>query len=116
MERRRIARKYMMYYTRVFKMPAGELVGHLVDITPAGAMLISEKQIAVNQIFNLKLEISADISDQAFILFKAKSVWCDKDIDPRFYNTGFELLDVPKENLVIIDRIIETYGFRENQP
>ena len=72
MERRRIARKYMMYYTRVFKMPGGELVGHLVDITSAGAMLISEKPIAVGQLFNFKLEISADISDQAFILFKAK--------------------------------------------
>ena len=113
-ERRKISRKYMMYYTRVFKMPGGELIGHLVDITPAGAMLISEKPIATDQLFRFKMELSMDVAEKPYMIFKARSIWCRKDVDPHFYNTGFELTDISPEDNATIERIVEAYGFRDN--
>lgn len=113
-ERRKIPRKYMMYYTRIFRMPNGEFIGHLVDITKAGAMLISESPIAVNHTFQLKMELSPDVSDRPFMLFQAKSIWCRKDVDPHFYNTGFQLIEMTEEDLETINRIVEAYGFRSN--
>jgi len=115
MERRRIPRKYMMYYTRVFKMPGGVLLGHLVDITSAGAMIISEGPIPTDQTYRVKLELSPDVSETPYMIFNARSVWCKKDVDPRFHNTGFEILEPSEEQVAIIDRIIEAYGFRDNE-
>lgn len=114
-ERRKIPRKYMMYYTRIFKMPGGVLLGHLVDITSAGAMVISEAPIPTEQIFRVKLELSPDVSENPYIVFDARSVWCKKDVDPRFYNTGFEILEPSESQIAIIERIIEAYGFRDNE-
>ena len=113
-DRRRIPRKYMMYYTRIFKMPGGVLLGHLVDITQGGAMVISEDPIPTNQTYRIKMELSPDISESPYMIFNARSVWCKQDVDPRFYNTGFELLNVTEEHIQIIDSIVEVYGFRDN--
>jgi len=103
-----------MFYSRVFNAQTRELVGHLVDITPQGAMLISEAPLPTNTMFQLKMELSEDIADKPYLEFGAKSLWCQQDIDPHFYNTGFQLLDVPSQDVEIIQRIVEAYGFRDN--
>jgi hypothetical protein len=113
-ERRKIKRRYLMYYSRVFDAHTEELVAHLVDITPQGTMLISENPLPIDTVFQFKMELSEDIASKPFIKFEAKSLWCQRDIDPHFYNTGFELLGVPPEDIEIIERIVEAYGFRDN--
>jgi hypothetical protein len=45
--------------------------------------------------------------------FEAKSVWCRLDIDPNFYNTGFQLAEISDEGKKIIGQIVEDYGFRD---
>ena len=111
-DRRKNKRRYLMYYSRVYE--AENLIGHLVDITPQGAMLISEKMIETDRIFKLRMELSADVTDRPFMEFIAKSLWCRPDIDPNFYNTGFELLGISQSEIEIIERIVEAYGFRDN--
>jgi PilZ domain len=111
-DRRKIKRRYLMYYSRVYV--AENLIGHLVDITPQGAMLISEKPVETDKIVKLRMELSADVTDRPFMEFIAKSLWCRPDIDPNFYNTGFELLGVSQSEIEIIEKIVEAYGFRDN--
>jgi hypothetical protein len=111
-EKRKFKRRYLMYYVRVFDVYTGELVGNLVDITPQGAKLVSKASIPTNRVFQLKMELSEDIADKPYLEFTAKSLWCQPDIDPRLYNTGFQLLDVAPQDVEIIQRIIDTYGFR----
>lgn len=113
-ERRKIKRRYLMYYSRVFDARNGALIGHLVDITPEGIMLISETPLAADQMFRFKMELSEDIADKSYLTFTAKSIWCQPDVDPRFFNTGFHLLDITPQDTAIIQHIIEAYGFRDN--
>lgn len=113
-DRRKIKRRYLMYYSRVFDAHTQILLGHLVDITPLGAMLISEKPIETDIDFRLKMELSHDIADKRYLEFESKSLWCRRDIDPSFFNTGFELINVSAEDNAIIKRIVESYGFRDN--
>jgi hypothetical protein len=113
-ERRKIKRKYLMFYTRVFDADTEHLIGHLVDITPDGARLISEAPVPTGHDFNLKMELSGDIADQPFLEFSARSLWCKPDVNPSFYNTGFQLLSITPEGVAIIERIVEAYGFRDN--
>jgi hypothetical protein len=44
----------------------------------------------------------------------AISRWSHPDIDPRLYNTGFELTRISPENEGTIQRIIAIFGFRDN--
>ena len=109
-ERRKIQRQYLMYYSRVYD--GDLLLGHLVDITSQGIMVMSEKPILTGLVFRLKMELSSDIAEQTFLEFTAKSLWCQPDIDPDFYDAGFELVDVLPSDVEIIERIVEAYALR----
>lgn len=113
-ERRRVKRKYLLFYTRIFDARTNALLGHLIDITPQGAMLISEKPLPVGEAVRLRMELSPDVSTLPYVEFDAHSVWCRPDVNPLFYNTGFELRAVTPEQAEIIENIIEAYGFRDN--
>jgi len=45
--------------------------------------------------------------------FNAKSLWCDKDINPDFYDTGYQILDLDIEAAKIIEELISDFGFRD---
>ncbi len=44
-EKRKFRRRQIIYYLRVFDQSTDQLLGHLVNITSEGAMIISENQI-----------------------------------------------------------------------
>ena len=102
-----------MFYSRVFNLNTGELVGHIVEITPTGAMLISETPLEINVNCHLKMELPDELSSKHFLNFEAKSVWCNHDIIPAFYDIGFQLLNVPQSDIDLIERLVDAFGFRE---
>lgn len=114
LDRRKLKRKYLAFYTRVFEAGTRRLVGHLVDITPGGCMLISETPVRTGQVFQLKLELTADIAEASYLEFTAHSLWCREDVNPRFYNTGFDFVSITPEGVEVIQRIVDAYGFRDN--
>jgi hypothetical protein len=79
-----------------------------------GAMLITPTPIPVGVNFNLKRELSEEIADIPFMEISAQSLWCHADINPSLYNSGFKFLDVSPENALIINNIVDKFGFRDN--
>jgi len=112
-ERRKFQRKHLIYYLRIFDRNTTRLIGHLVDITPEGVMLMSEEPIETNTTLQLRMGLPKEIKKSKEITFDAKSLWCKKDINPDFYDTGFELLDVPREVVEIIKRLIRDFQFQD---
>lgn len=113
-ERRKLKRKHIVFFARVFDAQTEQLLGHLVDITPEGAMLISESALPTDVNLRLKVELAEDIAPQPFLELEARSLWSRPDVNPRFFNTGFQLLRTTPEDVAIIQRIVKTYGFRDN--
>lgn len=111
-DRRKTKRRYVMYYSRIHE--AEKLIGHLADITPQGLMVLSDKPLEIDRIYKLRIELSADVTDLPFMEVLAKSLWCKPDVDPNFYNTGFELVGISQAEIDVIQRIIELFGFRDN--
>ena len=113
-DRRKLKRKSLMIYSRVFDLQTTKLVGHLVNITPEGAMLISETPVPGGQDYRLKMELSPDVADVPYLEFEARSLWCQPDVNPQFYNTGFRFLSIAPESIAIVQKIVEAYRFRDN--
>jgi hypothetical protein len=113
-ERRKLPRKYLMYYTRVYDTGTSQLLGHLVDITPEGAMLVSEKPIPAGADYRLRMELTDDVADEPYLEFDARSLWCRPDVNPRFYSTGFQLPSITPQQAAAIQHIVDSYGFRDN--
>lgn len=114
-ERRRLKRRYLRYYGRVYDARGSGQIGNLVDITEKGAMILTDHPIPANQILNLRLELTADIAHQPFLEFIAKSIWRQPDLDRHRYNIGLEIIGLTANGEEIIRRIVALYGFRDNQ-
>jgi hypothetical protein len=114
--RRKINRRYLLYFVRVYDADTRQQIGNLVDITPHGVMIVSQDPIPENQAMRLRLELTSDIADKPFMEFPTRSIWCNPDLEPSLHNTGFEILELALEDTRIIEKIVETFGFRDNEP
>jgi len=47
---------------------------------------------------------------------EARLAWCRPDIDPAFYNIGFEFLAVSEVESRIIEEMVEAYEFHRDNP
>ena len=113
-ERRRTKRRYLLYYGRIYDETARKLLGYLVDITENGLMLLSDEPFPVGETGRFKLEVTDDIGEHPFINFKAKSMWCEPDLDPSHFDTGFEIEEIKPSDKELISAIVSKYGFRDN--
>jgi hypothetical protein len=113
LEKRKLQRRHLIYYLRVFDRNTVNLIGHLVDITPEGVMVISENPIELGLTFQMRMILPKEIFGKEQITFDAISKWADKDVNPSFYDTGFQLLEISDENRLIVTQLIEDFGFND---
>lgn len=110
---RKFKRRHLVYYLRVFDISTDELIGHLVDITPEGIMLISDSPVEANKTFHMRLILPAEILAKKNLDFEAKSLWSKKDINADFFDTGFHLIDVKLEEIEIIEYLTTEFGMQD---
>jgi hypothetical protein len=89
------------------------MVGRLVDITPDGIRLVSEHEISVDTIFELRLILPEGFADGEYLDFEAKSVWCKRSANPSLFETGFLLINDSATQIKIIEDLIADIGFSE---
>ncbi|MCX7753639.1 MAG: PilZ domain-containing protein [Anaerolineales bacterium] len=116
-ERRTLERKYLMVYSRVFDRITGKILGYLSDLSPKGAMIISDDPLTENSILSLRFDLPDPLLFPTDHLnLQARVAWCKPDIDPSFYNIGFEFLEVSEQQKAIIEDMIVAYEFRRDLP
>ena len=101
----------LVQYLRVVKAENNETIGHLVDVTTEGMMLISENSIPLHQTYNLRMEIPTEENIPQMIALTAESLWTKKDVNPAFHDTGFRLVNPSKRAINAITRLIEELAF-----
>ena len=111
-DRRNIKRRHLIYYLRVWDLKTDQLLGHIVDINTGGFMLISEKQVTPDQAFDLEIRWMSPEQEELRIQFQATSRWSSNDVNPAFFDTGFELIGAVEEVLEPIREMITEYGFQ----
>jgi hypothetical protein len=113
LERRNLKRRHLLFYLRVFDASNGKILGHLVDISQEGIMLISERPIASGHSFALEMDIPTGTDSSSRVQFTARSIWSKKDINPNFFDTGFKILEMEPNCSEIITGLIELFGFSD---
>ena len=113
-ERRKFKRRYLAFYSRVFETQSHQMLGHVVDMTPQGLMLISETPLPLDTNFSLEIELPEGFASKRAITFSARSRWSQVDLDPQFHNIGFELVKIEPEDVGVVQNIVDTFGFRDN--
>jgi hypothetical protein len=112
-ERRKLERKHLVIYSRVFDRKTGRIIGYLGDMTSGGAMIIGEQRIEPGTELDLRFDLpDMPELDRDHLDVRARTVWCQPDVDPSFVNVGFNFLDLAEEHLKIVEILIDLYEFR----
>lgn len=112
-ERRRHKRRHLIYYLEVFDDATDRLIGHVVDMTVKGIMLMSEEPFELNSTLRLRIDLPAETRGKTQLKFDATSLWTRKDVNPDYHCTGFELHDVSLDDLNTIKRVIARFKFKD---
>jgi hypothetical protein len=111
-EKRKMPRKYLIIYSRVFDQTLGKLLGYLSDLSEEGAMVIAEEPLAVGTILPLHFDLPDPTVFQGHSLnITARVAHCDVDISPVFFDIGLEFQNPLPEQKVIIEKMMEFYEF-----
>lgn len=113
-ERRKFKRRFIMYYTRIFDRNTGAVLGYLVDLSAIGSMVVSEEAFVPGKVYRLRMDIPEEFSSKACLDFEAECVWSRPDTDPRFFDSGLQLLNISEADVELIERLMQEYGFRDN--
>jgi hypothetical protein len=90
-ERRKLERKQLLFYLRVLEGSENDVLGHLVNFSSGGLMLLSDVAVAVHKKYKLRLRLPAFTCERSEVVFDAFSRWCHQDVNPEFYLTGYQV-------------------------
>jgi len=111
--RRHYKRRHLAYFMKVYDDQTGERLGHLVNITHNGVMLVSTDEIQPDLTIRLRIMLPDEIGDTDALVLEGTSVWSGVDYDPSKFITGFSVAETKGTDTAVIDQIIERYGFVE---
>ena len=116
-ERRKLPRKYLIVYSRVFDRDLGRMLGYLADMGLGGAMVISEMPLTVDEKINLRFDLpDVKVFEAARLDISARVAHCEPDISPGFINIGFEFEALNAKQKKIIETMMDVYEFRRDIP
>ena len=110
-KKRIVERKNLVYYLKITDMETNQTMGYAVNISNHGFMLIINKPIQTESLFQLKMLLPQEIQGSNSFEFSAMSRWCQKDENPDFYNIGFQFADISAEGVQLINWLIDKYCF-----
>jgi hypothetical protein len=110
---RKYERYYLSNYLKVINRQTNLIVGHCVNVSNGGMMVISEKPVKTKNIFQFKMFLPEEIEGNRYVNFIAISKWCKHDENPDFYNTGFQLHNITPEVTQVIKHLINNFAIDE---
>lgn len=113
LEKRQVERKYLVFYLRVFDGMSPKVLGHVVNLSSKGIMLLSDLAIPVNEEYRLRMKLPTSVCERGDLVFEATSRWSKKDANPDFYLTGFQIHNLDENDKVDILSLLDEFSFLE---
>ncbi len=112
--RRKMKRRYLIFYLSVYELPENRLLGYMVDISKGGIKLMSNQPLEAERPYTLKVKLPEHGEYGSAFTLDAHCLWCRPGPNPDIYDAGFKLLDCPEGVEEAIRRVIEELGFNEH--
>lgn len=112
-ERRKLKRRHLIYYLRVYNSKTGSFLGHLVDITADGLMLLADHRVRLGRTIPMRMRLPGERRGGRQLELEATSLWCSRDVNADFWDVGFRIVDLNRRQMSTIDTLIEDYGFKD---
>lgn len=108
-------RRKLIFYLEVFDRDSGQMIGRLVDIHVAGMLLVSDRRCQEGLELNLRIMTGNNLLETVpeDLEVTAGVRWSRKDVNPDYYVTGLQFLEVSPHQEKMIWELIRSLSFHE---
>ena len=106
-ENRQQPRMHVITYLKVQKQNSDKEFGQVVNISSEGMGLYSQVPLQSESTVRLKLSLPSVSNEINEFAFDARVAWCRESVLPGYYDSGVQLIDVPPDNLAVLEEFIE---------
>lgn len=110
-EKRKHKRIPLHYYLMVSEKGTRKELGYMIDVSKEGFKLLSEGPISVGSELLCVLRLPEFFNDRKEISFLATTCWCQKDVNPDYYVSGYRIKDIEPDGPAVISTIMHFYGY-----
>lgn len=108
-------RRSLVYYLEVMNRDTDAPFGRVVDLTTGGAKILSDAPSTVGEVYRLQIVWDREELGVEHLLFEGECMWCQTDVNPDYYVSGFRFVAPGPALRRQIERVINTIGFSESE-
>ena len=82
----------------VFDMQSDQPIGQIINLSISGMMLMTESPVSVSKILYCRLPLPEKTNGSKEINFDAECKWCSQNKATGWYDSGYRLRNLSKEN------------------
>jgi hypothetical protein len=105
-EKRKSPRKVASDVLEVADQITGTQIGRVVNISAEGLMLLSQEPVVTGSVYQLILQLPGDNGEMKAIKLGAEAVWTSETSQPDSFWTGFRIIDIDNDDVLLIDDLI----------
>lgn len=109
--KRRGLRRGLFYYLKAARKDGTGLVGHLVNLTEGGLMLMMETPASPGDHLSILLDLPPGFETWSPLPIDLVCRWSGPSITPGYHDVGFEFLDKKLINRTLLSRLLDEVGF-----
>jgi len=83
----------------------GQVIGNLGNISLGGFMLISNRSLPLNRLYQLYIPLPQPDGSTRTVNIGADSLWVQQLPDKATFWTGFQIIDISEEDAGLIERL-----------
>lgn len=110
MTNRKLERKELNQTIAVHDVINGGVFGELINVTTEGIMVITDREIETQAIFQLSLELPEPLIGSTEIVLGADCLWCRRAEHFSRYWAGFQIIDASELALEQLEALIDLYA------
>jgi len=108
-EHRREQRNAVEERIAIINLLSGNSIGNLVNISEGGFTLITDQELPINTLFQLRMTLPAGLTESTHIEIGAESLWRNASTTSNYQWYGFHIIDISADNAEMIKRLIQAW-------
>jgi hypothetical protein len=112
-DQRKLARRRTSDYFIVYERETGRIVGRLVNLTIAGAMIIGEESVEVSTLIKCRLRLPEPVEGRQEILFDAECRWNRRNEHNDWWETGYKFVNISDADIQMIVLVTRNWLAKE---
>ncbi|MDX9858601.1 MAG: PilZ domain-containing protein [candidate division Zixibacteria bacterium] len=101
----KVRRRRRCDFFAVYNERDNALLGHLVDVTSEGMMIVSGSPVDVSVLYDIRIDLPEKVDGRESINVYARPIWTGPAPEDGFHHTGFQFVRINPAEIKILARL-----------